>query len=65
MGRMQVEMEGMCVNKCNLYCVCSFNIATLRQLRRALLVEMTVRQQHIDDRNDVIKDSQARVGASG
>ena len=41
---------------------CSWDLATLKQQRRAVLVEMTVRQQHIDDQNENRRECETTVG---
>ena len=41
---------------------CSWDLTTLGQQRRAVLVEMTVRQQHIDDQNENRRDCETTVG---
>ena len=58
----------MCVCACVHACVCmtcvmscSWNLATLRQQRRAVLVEMTVRQQHMDNQNEIRRESESEV----
>ena len=62
-GREGGWKDCVCVCACTICVVfCSLDLATLRQLRRAVLVEMTVRQQHIDNRNEIIRASEARVG---
>lgn len=61
-----MEGEGGRVGRLNVCVVsCRLDLVTLRQLRRALLVEMTVRQQHIDNQNDIKRDSEASVGPVG
>lgn len=39
----------------------SWNLATLRQQRRAVLVEMTVRQQHMDNQNEIRRESESEL----